>query len=213
MITVLALFEALILASSLSIDAFVASFAYGSNRIRIPMMSVQIINFTCSSFLGISLFFGSIVKSYLPEWLAVAISFTVLFILGAIKLLDSVIKHIIRRHSNLDKQIKFQMTGFKFITRLYADTADPDLNASKIISPAEAVLLAISLSLDGISVGFGAALRDVNIWTIFFASLITDMLAVVLGSYVGNKAAKKAPFNISWLSGIILIGLAVIKLF
>lgn len=38
------IFEAVILASALSIDAFVACFAYGSKNIKIPFTSVQVIN-------------------------------------------------------------------------------------------------------------------------------------------------------------------------
>lgn len=36
--------EALLLVTALSVDAFVASFAYGANKIRIPLSSVAVIN-------------------------------------------------------------------------------------------------------------------------------------------------------------------------
>ena len=39
-----------------------------------------------------------------------------------------------------------------------------------------------------------------------------DMIAIFLGSYIGIKVAKKASFNLSWLSGLILIFLAFSKL-
>ena len=46
-ITLLVILEAALIASSLSIDAFSAGFAYGSGKTRIPMLSVQIINNDC----------------------------------------------------------------------------------------------------------------------------------------------------------------------
>ena len=68
--------EAFMLASSLSMDAFVASFAYGSNKIKIPFLSNQIINIVSSSILGISLFAGAILRQYLVDWVTLLICFT-----------------------------------------------------------------------------------------------------------------------------------------
>ena len=94
--------EAAVLASSLSIDAFTAGFAYGSKKIRIPMSSVQIINGVCGLITALALFAGMVVRVYIPEWLAVVIAFMVLFTMGLIKLLDGIVKTLIRKHANLD---------------------------------------------------------------------------------------------------------------
>lgn len=200
------------LASALSMDAFVASFAYGSNKIKIPMLSIQIINIVCSSILGISLLVGTLVKQYIPDWLTIMICFTILFVLGIAKLLDSIIKSIIRKYNNFNKEIEFSMFNIKFILSLYANPEDADIDSSRIISPMEAASLAIALSLDGLAVGFGAALGNVNGLAIFLSSLVTNAIAVILGCYLGNKIARKLSFNLSWLSGILLIFLAFLKL-
>ncbi|MGL4797227.1 MAG: hypothetical protein ACRC1Y_04290, partial [Paraclostridium sp.] len=57
--------ESLILVLSLCIDTFVASIAYGTDRIKIPISSAIIINGVCTSFLALSLFLGSIFKDIL----------------------------------------------------------------------------------------------------------------------------------------------------
>ena len=134
-------------------------------------------------------------------------------ILGVMKILDSFTKSIIRKHKNLSKKINFTFFNFKFILNLYADPEEADVDLSKVLSPAEAVALAVSLSLDGLAVGFGAAMGNVNGFAVFFSSFITDALLLMLGCYTGNKIAKKISFNLSWLSGFILILLAVSKLF
>ena len=205
--------EALMLASALSMDTFVAGLAYGSNNIKIPMLSVQVINLVCSAILGVSLLVGTLIRPYIPAWLTMAICFVMLFVLGIVKLLDSAIKSLIRKHSGLKKEIKFSMFNLKFILKLYADPEDADVDASRSISPMEAVSLAIALSLDGLAVGFGAALGNVNGLTVFLCSLVTNALGIMLGCYVGLKIARKIPFNLSWLSGALLIVLAVLKLF
>lgn len=211
--TLSVILEALILASSLSLDTFTAGFAYGSNKIKIPFLSVQVINIICSSILGISLLVGAVIKQYIPNGVTTAICFVTLFVLGITKLLDSITKSIIRKHTNLNKELKFSLFNFKFILKLYASPEDADIDSSKTISGAEAASLAIALSLDGLAVGFGMALADVNGLAVFLCSLITDALGIILGCYLGNKTASKINFDLSWLSGAILIILAFSKLF
>ena len=208
----LLIIEAAILASSLSLDALTAGFAYGSNKIKIPFLSVQIINLICSGFTGLALLFGAILKDYIPHGLTIGICFTILFVLGIIKLMDGITKTIIRKYSNLKKELKFSIFNFKFILKLYADPEAADVDHSKSISPMEAASIAIALSLDGIAVGFGAALGNVNGLYVFLFSLITNAVAIIAGRRLGEKIATKIPFNLSWLSGVILIALAFSKL-
>jgi putative sporulation protein YtaF len=206
------LFEAFMLALAVSMDAFVASFAYGSNKIKIPMLSVQIVTLTCSAILGLSLAVGSYIRELMPPRLTVVICFLILFFLGLIKLLDCVTKSLIRKYSDIKKELCFSLFNFKFLLQLYADPEKADVDCSRTISPIEAASLAIALSLDGIALGFGAAIGNVNGWAVFFCSFLTGGLAVILGCYLGNKMARKLSFNLSWLSGVFLLVLAFMKL-
>jgi len=200
------------LALSVSLDAFAAAFAYGCKKIEIPILSALIINLVCTAALGLSFLFGSVILQYVPAWVAVSLSFGILFVIGITKLLDSITKSIIRKHSNINKEVKLSLFNFKFILRLYADPEDADIDESKSISSKEAVVLAVSLSLDGFAVGFGAAMLGFNVLVIIAFSLLANGLALWLGDVLGNKAAKSLRFNISWLAGVILIGLAVLQL-
>jgi putative sporulation protein YtaF len=206
------LIETAVLASSLSADSFTAGFAYGSKKITIPTLSILIITFICCAMTGLSLFFGNLLKPYLPSGLAIGIAFTVLFIIGLIKLLDGITKSIIRRHASLDKAIRFSLFNFKFILRLYADPEAADADTSGCISSGEAAALAASLSLDGVAVGFGAALAGINGWALLGWSFIINIAAIYLGRYAGHMLASKLPWNISWISGVVLIGLAFSRL-
>lgn len=205
-------FEAVILASSLSLDAFVASFAYGSKNITVPFKSVQIINFICSGITGLSFLAGGLLRQYIPCQLTAIVSFIILFLLGVIKLLDSTTKSIIRKYNYLHKEIAFSLFNFKFILNLYANPENADIDNSKTISSMEAASLAAALSLDGITVGLGAALGNISGLAVFFFSLVTNMAAILLGGLAGRKMVKKTPFNLSWVSGLILIVLAFMKI-
>lgn len=208
----LMLLEAVILASSLSLDAFIASFAYGSDKIKIPFSSVLVIGFVCSGFLGISLFLGALVRPWLSPRISSVICFLILFTIGLIKLLDDLTKTFIRKHGALSKNIRFSLMNFKFVLNVYANPEKADADFSKSISFAEAFTLATALSLDGMAVGFGAALGNVNSAALFFSSLFTGTAAVLLGSWLGNKVADRLRINLAWLSGAILILLAFLKI-
>lgn len=207
------LIEAVMLAGILSADAFVASFAYGSNGINIPMRSVQTINLICAVILALSLYAGTLLRPYLTPELTIALCFFILTGLGLFKLFDSLTKTWIRKHSEVKKQVHFSMFNFRFILKIYADPEVADVDTSKTISPLEASALAAALSLDSVAVGFGAAMGGTNGVYLVVASLVTNCIAVMLGCYLGNRIAGKLTYDISWISGFLLIALAVLKLF
>lgn len=205
--------ESAALASSLSVDSFAAGFAYGSNKIKVPFSSVQIINFICSGIVALSILAGSYVKNYIPPWLTTALCFSILFIMGLVKLIDGLMKSFIRRHTNLKKQVEFSMFSLRFILSLYADPEESDVDKSKSISKTEAVSLALALSLDGLAVGFGAAMGNADGLAVFLWSLITNTVFLMGGCYLGGKIVRKVSFNVSWISGAILIAMAFMKVF
>jgi len=205
-----AIAEAALIASSLSLDAFAAGFAYGSSKTKIPFVSVQIINLISSFLTGIALFIGAALLPYIPKGVTLVISFSILFVIGLSKLLDSVTKAIIRRYNGISKRLTGSFLNFSFVLNLYTNPEEADVDASKIISPGEAALLALSLSLDGIAVGFGAAFVGINGVALFVWSLITNAVFLKLGLLIGQKASQ---INISWLGGAILIWMAITKLF
>ena len=148
---VFAILEPLVLVTALSVDAFVASFAYGTNQIKIPFRSVAVISGICSAILGVSLFLGSLVRPFMPEHLAGVLCFSILFLLGIAKLCDSAIKSLIRRSQGIHKKISFSAMHLRFILDVYANPENADSDCSKSLSAVEAAPLAIALSLEGLA--------------------------------------------------------------
>jgi len=200
---VIFIFEAILITSALSVDAFVVSFAYGSNKIKIPFISIMIITFICSFVLMFSLLLGLIIKDFIPIWLTSYFSFIILFSLGLIKLIDYIIKSI-KKNKSIFKS--------NFILNLYTNPETADFDKSRFISSTEASILALGLSLDGLAIGFGVAIGSANIPIIFIISLIIGFLSIISGFALGNKIAADLRINLSWLSGVILIGLAFFNL-
>ncbi len=205
--------EAFLLVAALSVDALVSGFAYGADRIKIPLMSVGIISAVCSGILAAALFLGRAIGGLLPAGLASGICFAILLLLGLVKLFDSGVKGFIRKHNGLNKKISFSAFSLGFILHIYADPEEADKDRSKTLSPAEAASLAIALSFDGLAVGFGAGIASVNPFMAIGFSLVTTAACVLLGSLAGNRLARRTSLDLTWLGGAILIVLAALKLF
>ena len=210
--TLVMVFQAWMLVLAVGIDAFVCSFGYGSNKIKIPFKSVMVINIVCTLLIAAGLYFGVFINGFLSEGAAEWIAFAILFTLGLIKLFDSAIKGLIRKHNGIDKRLKFSLFNLKFIFKIYADPEEADVDQSKELSPREAMPLAIALGLDGLSVGIGIGLTLINPLLILGLSLVSDIIAVILGAYLGNKLAQKIKFNLSWLTGVVLITIAILEI-
>ena len=204
--------EAAAIASALSVDAFVAGFAYGTRQIRLPWRSTLVINLICSAIVGLSLGLGSLAALFLSPSLRRGLCFGVLFALGLIKLLDGITRWAIRRYGNLDGQLGFSLFSLRFVLHVYADPVAVDLDHSKTISVAEAASLALALSLDGAAAGFGAAMGEVSITAVVAASLIANQLTLMLGAWLGERLSRKLGISLGWLSGAILLLLAFSKL-
>lgn len=204
--------ETILLVLALSLDAFVASIAYGTNKIKIPFKSITIINVVCALSLALSIFLGTMVKKVLPQNLTIIISFLILILLGFYYLFESIVKSYLKKRSSLKEKVKFKLFNIWFIIDIYVDETKADLDKSKNLSSKEALYLATALSLDSIAIGFGSGLGSINYLNIIFLSLIFHMVALWGGLYIGEKFVSRSKVNLSWLTGVILILLAFLKL-
>jgi putative sporulation protein YtaF len=215
MLTIPLLLEALAVACALSLDAFVSGFAYGANRIKIPLASALVVNLICGATLAAALFAGGWIGAFIPPAAALTVCAALLILLGLAKIADSCFKALAARRPNMDTEIKFSLFSLKFILHIHAKPEAADADRSKVLRPGEAAALAFAVSLDGLAAGLGAGLADsgaaARLAVIGF-SLIVEFLVLLAGGFLGRCAASRGRVNLAWLSGLILIGLAVWKL-
>ena len=110
--------ESLLLVLSLCIDSFVASIAYGTSKIKIPKLSLVIINVVCTATLGFSLAIGSLFKSFLPGNLPMLLGFTLLMGLGIYRLFESIFKSYISNKCKKESPLTFKLFDFNFVHNL-----------------------------------------------------------------------------------------------
>lgn len=206
------MFSSLLLVLSISIDSFVASIAYGTNKIKIPLKSALIIDIVSALVLGISLSIGSFVRNLIPGNIAVFFSFAILFGLGIYRLFECIFKNYILKRSNSQKPLTFKLFDFKFVMEVYADETKADFDNSKSLSASEAFYLSLALSLDSLAVGFGGSLISINPIQVIIIALVAGIIAISLGGLIGKKLIEKSSLNLSWLSGAILILLAFMRI-
>lgn len=209
---VLACREASLLALALSIDALAAAFAYGNRKMKIPLPFAIIVGAVCSSFLAISLSLGKLLKPLMSLEFSKYLSFTILMFLGLIKLFEFAIKSMIRRKRVVHSSIGFSFASLHFILNIYADPIEADLDYSNSLSIGEAIALAIALSLDGLAAGFGFSVSSGSVLPVIVISFVFGIVAIKVGELFGHHLAKRSPLDLSCISGVILIILALIKL-
>ena len=169
----------------LSLDLLIASFAYGSNRKKINFSSNIVINIICISALALAFFAGTLIIEIIPENIAILAGSLVLFILGIIRLIDSLEIFLSDKKSKRGRK--------------------PNI---KPISQVEAIALGIALSLDAIPIGLSTVNYTSSHIVIVITTFFTGASAVILGQHLGFKLTKKSKMNLSWIGGVALILLA-----
>lgn len=162
--------------------------------------------------MAFSLFLGSIVKNFLPDKIPSLLGFTLLIILGFYRIFEYVFKSYISKNLLLDQPLKFKLFDFNFVLKVYTDEVKADFDKSKSLSPKEAFYLALALSLDSIAVGFSSSLCNINYIEVLILCIVIGFLAISAGVFIGKKFADKVHFELSWLSGVLLIILAFLRI-
>lgn len=204
--------ENILLVLALSLDAFVASIAYGTNKIKMPFKSILIIDIICATFLSLSIFLGLQIRKILPGNIALISGSIILMLLGVYYLFESIFKSYLERKLKENEKVKIKLFDIWFVMDVYVDETKADFNLSKNLDSKEAIYLATALSLDSLAVGFGSSLGNINYLQVIGLSLLVGMLSIYSGLFIGKKIVERTKINLSWLSGIILIILGLLKL-
>lgn len=195
-----------LLVSALVIDAFIACFAYGISRIRIPFCSGLLIAAVGTAALALSGFAAKGLEFLLNPALCRYLSFFLLLTIGILSLFQSLLKQHLRQRK--------QMRRHPPILAVYLDETAADADRSRCLNLSEALLLGITLSLDSIAAGIGSGLYDRYLPFTLALCFFFHLLAIWLGQLLGQRATggKRLP-HADWLSGSLLILLAFLRLF
>lgn len=206
------IFQAFFLVLALSLDTFTAGVALGTQKIMVPFRSVLAISLTCSASLWIAISLGGWIGNWISPRTGAVIGCIILVMMGSVRLFDGVIKELLRRCCENKEGMVFYRKNLKIFLQVCVDSAQADFNRSQSLSVPEAISLAAALSVDGLAAGVGAGILDVSHWLIFLIAMLINLFAVHLGCRTGIRFSRKHEQDISWVAGVLLIVLGLIKL-
>ena len=192
------MFEIFILLVIFSLDTLFVSISYSIKNIKISLKSTLLISLICLFSLLISLFITNNFKHILNQDIGKIISSIILLILGLYNLFQDKIK------KNLKSKNK--------IIEIYLDETKADLDNSKNISYKEALLLSTILSLDSLLGGVSIGFMKYNLFYIIILSFILNILFILCGILIGKNLRNVYNFNTSYISGVILLLIAILKI-
>jgi len=205
-------FEAALLALTLSTDVFVAFITYGGRDIRVPRLSALTAAFMCAVIFLLFGFIGRLLSQYFPDGVNMFLGFIILLVVGLIRIFDSAVKALIRRGLP-HRRFKLRALGLSVLLEVYADPETADVDKRGDLSVRESALLAAAMSFDGAAAGFCAYAGGINIWIATVFSLVFSVAAIAAGLRLGKFLSGRCPIDTSFIGGILLIALAITKLF
>lgn len=205
--------EIFILSLAISLDSFMSAFGYGTSKIKIHLLSAFVMSLTGTIMLVGSCLIGSLTSGVLSQTAVKYIAFSLLLAVGIFKLGCEIFKSILQRKVKKGKEAKLKIFGKTIDFEKSVDITKLDADNNKILSPIESFGLGFILSIDSLGVGLSYGLQNQLQILLFGISFIFSLISIVLGNFLGKKLAKTSKINLSYLSGIVLIALAISKLF
>jgi putative sporulation protein YtaF len=190
------------------VDIYFVAVNYGVQGIRIPALSAIVIGIVGAGMLGLSLAVSRLLTLFIPTELCSLIGFFMLTAIGIITIFKSIMRVVVRRLTERG-DICVKMNSIGLGIRLYLDDTYADEDKSKELSVREAITLAAVLSLDSIATGINSGFLQVGIIRTSIFALVMGVMAINLGVLTGKRLSE-LKYDFSWLSGIMLIILAVI---
>ena len=125
--------------------------------------------------------------------------FLLLFMLGLYNIFQDKIKNLIS-NNNDNKLVK-----------VYLDETSADFDDSKNLSFSESIVLALILSFDSLIGGISIGLLHSNQYLILVSVFVINIILFWIGKNIGKKLRNLVNFNLSYISGMIIILIAILK--
>ncbi len=97
-----------------------------------------------------------------------------------------------------------------FVIDVFLDETKADMDKSKSLSIKESIFLAITLSIDSLASGFAVGMQISQPLPVLVCSFLIGIISILGGSIVGEKIGS-LKYNLSWLSGVLFLILAFMK--
>ncbi len=202
------MYREIFLALSVSIDTYLASVLCSGKNIKVPLASALVISVIGGAVMWISLFISSLIGGVVPTHILRTGGLILLTAVGSVTIARSIVRSVISRLSD-GKPRSLRMDGANLMIRLYLDDSSADIDDSKVLNPAEAVMIALISSFDAATVGLSCGFTDISAPATSLLTLLAGFLAVILGTLTSKKISSLR-HDFSWVGGIFIIIFAIV---
>lgn len=203
------LFSLLIFLTAVSIDSLTAGLTYGTQRVKIKRSAYFILIFIPALFITLANHIGSRIILFLPESVLPFLSFILLALLGLSKLTESLLRLLAHRYPSLSRNWGWKIKQINIIFTIYLSPEDANQEDLQILSAKESLLLALALSLDSVLVGMAFTTGTLPGPLLFFLASLFNLILFTAGYALGHLASRVLHIDLSWLSGLFLLLLAI----
>ncbi|MDF2816007.1 MAG: rane protein [Paenibacillus sp.] len=216
-----------ILALAVSLDGFGVGVTYGLRKIRIPLLSIAIISICSGIIIYTSMQLGVWISQFVDPLFAKGIGGAILIGIGVWALYQVLHEKpdeaadLIRDGEPLPevnvtsaREVMYiELKRLGLVIQILRTPSVADMDRSGNISPYEALLLGIALSLDALGAGIGAALIGFTPWLTSMVIALASGMFLASGLHIGYKYS-----DLSWMRrlsvfpGFVLIIMGIMKL-
>ncbi|MGM9613392.1 MAG: manganese efflux pump [Butyricicoccus sp.] len=196
----------------MSFDALLACLALGAQGIRVEPRSRWVIAGVGAGCLALSFCCSGLLRALLPATLFHYISCGALFIIALLCLFEEGCKRLSARLAAHAAPFTFRLHGLRVVLQIYAETAQADADRSGTLSPSEALLLALPLSLDSLLTGLSIEATPGKACALLALSCGCGLAAAAGGERLGRRLGHAAGQSANLVSGLLLLMAALCKL-
>ncbi len=194
---------------AVSLDSMTAGFSYGTQKVHIKTSSFVLLVCVPAVFITLANRLSHLLFYFLPEEILPFLSFLLLFLIGCSKLTESLIRHLAKKYPSLARNWGCRIKQLNIIFTIYLSPEDANQEDLQILSAKEALLLSLALSLDSILVGMAFTVGQISWLSFLLLAMLFNLLLFAAGYFLGRLLCRMLHIDLSWLSGLFLILLAV----
>lgn len=193
------MFSFIFLIIVLSLDSLLVSISYSIKGIHINIKYISLICIICFISLLLSFFINDFLSNFLSTTVIKFIGFISIFSLGIYNIFQNNIKNYISKKKK-NKLIE-----------VYLDEIKADFDDSKNLGLYESLILSFVLSLDSLVGGFSINILNINYFWFLLCNFIVNFLFMLIGICLGKRIKNILNYNLSYISGLIIILMAFFK--
>lgn len=195
--------------AAVSVDSLSAGLTYGTRRVKISRFACLILIFVPALFVTAANRVGFWLCFLLPETALPFLSFTLLALLGISKLTESLLRFFADKYPSLTRNWGVRIKQINIIFTIYLSPEEANREDLQILSAREALLLSFALSLDSVLAGMAFTTGPIPFLLLFLLASVFNLLLFSAGYGLGRLVSSLLHIDLSWLSGLFLLLLAL----